>query len=143
MVDFIEFVVGLWPLVVSRWSMTIQGLGTTNDLRLATLSCIFERVHHRLFNPYLLKMRFPGPTLQDFVNGDTQVFGSGHSFRKFLHQVQIPMIVALDDMLMYKPVEINQIADHSGLGVHLSANGDLDRVVVPVPVRIVALAINL
>src|SRR2546430_29765 len=97
-VDFIDCV------VVHPWSLAVgtQNPPTTNDNRLTIFSRIFERIHHRLFDSYLFKMRFPEPTLHHFVYGDTQIFRSRHVFSEFWSPVQILMVVPLQDMLMHE-----------------------------------------
>src|ERR1035438_412552 len=52
------------------------------------------------------------------------------------------MIVAIEDLISHETVEVDEVADHSGLSADLSADCDFDRVVVAVSVRIIALAIR-
>ena len=52
------------------------------------------------------------------------------------------MVVALEDCVVHKAIQIDQIADHAGLVIDRPADGDLDHVVVPMSVRIIALAIG-
>jgi hypothetical protein len=107
-----------------------------------TVSVILERIHHCLFDPYSFQMRFVEAALHDFEDSYTQILRCGHVCREFVHQVQVLVVVPVENILLHKGVEIHQIADHSGLIVYLAAQPDLNRVVVTVAKRVIALAID-
>jgi hypothetical protein len=52
------------------------------------------------------------------------------------------MIERLDHCTLDECIEVGQVCDHSGGRVHRTRHGDFDDVVVAVPVRIIALAVD-
>ncbi len=51
-------------------------------------------------------------------------------------------IEALENFAFHEAIQIDEIADHAGLVVHLPAHRDFQRVVVAVSIRIVAFAVG-
>ena len=56
--------------------------------------------------------------------------------------VQILQVKALENLPLNEAVQIRQIADHSRGLIHRSTDRDFEPVVVPVPVRVIALAVG-
>ena len=52
------------------------------------------------------------------------------------------MIVAIYDLLFHKTIQVHQVANHAGTRIHVAADGDLHNVIMPMAIRIVALAIG-
>src|SRR4051794_31390811 len=82
-------------------------------------------------------------TFQYFINVHTEVLGGGYGLRKFRQQIQVLVIVARQYLLRHAAIEIDQVANHASTLIDLAANGYRQSVVVAMPVRIVAFAINL
>src|SRR5215470_10996745 len=91
---------------------------------------VFEAVHQRFLNPHLLKMSGSEASFQNVVDDQSQVFGSRHASGEVRQSVQILMIEAIDDKVRDCAVELGEIADHTRIGTDLSADCDLERVVV-------------
>jgi hypothetical protein len=53
------------------------------------------------------------------------------------------MIKSVDNVTLDTVVEVGQITDHSGNGIHLASDGHLDYIVMTMTVGIAALAVNL
>ena len=106
------------------------------------ISPVFERIHHGLFKPYLFKMSMAEAALQNIVDDHAQVFRGRDSCRKIRQSIQVLMIEAFENFAVHKAVQISQIANHAGALIDRTANRDFERVVVAVPVGIVALAVR-
>src|SRR5579863_6549191 len=108
----------------------------------AFTSCVFEAVHHGFFQPYSFQMRVWEATLHYFVNLNTEIFSSRNIACKLLQGIQMFVAKAGEHFPFDEAVEIDEVADHSSLRIHLSANGYLHDVVVTVSVGIVAFAVD-
>src|SRR5438876_12124970 len=80
--------------------------------------------------------------LQNLVDFGAQVLGSRNHIAKLIQAIQVGDTETLQDGAIHKRVQSGKIADHSGTGIHLTANGYLQGVVVPVTVGVVAFAVN-
>src|SRR5438270_7844509 len=80
---------------------------------------------------------------EDAVNLATQVFRAGNLLCEGRQRVQIGMVENIEHILLHELVENGKIANHSGLMVDSACDGYLECVVMTVPVRIIALTINL
>src|SRR5271163_3649019 len=87
----------------------------------------------------LLEMR-QGELLKDAMHFEGEILGGRDAVLEAREGVQIGVVEAIEEMGAGEGIEIGQIAEHSGERVELAAEGDLDRVVVAVTVRVVALA---
>jgi hypothetical protein len=52
------------------------------------------------------------------------------------------MVKSVDNVTLDTIVEVSEVADHSGDLVHLAAYGNLDYIVMPVAMRVAALAVD-
>src|SRR5216683_1043361 len=80
--------------------------------------------------------------LQNIVDNGAKVLGRGHGFGEFWPHIEILQIETSDNFPPYTFVQINQVADHSRTLIHLPAYRDFERVVMPVSMRIIALAVG-
>src|SRR6266568_7400805 len=80
--------------------------------------------------------------LQNLVDFGAQVLSGRHRIAKLIQAIQVGDPETLQDVAIHEHVQAGKIADHSAAGIHLTANGYLQSVVVPVTVGIVALAVN-
>jgi hypothetical protein len=106
------------------------------------LAPVFERIHHRLFKPYLFKMSMVKAALQNIVDNNAQILRGWDSSREFRNRVQVLVIEAFQNFASHKSVQIHQIANHPGALIDRAADCDLKRVVVAVSVGVVALSIS-
>jgi len=81
--------------------------------------------------------------LQYFKDPDTEILGRGYGILKIGQGVQVLVTKALKDFAVDETIQIDEIAYHSGVQIDCAADRHFDVVVVPVTVRIVALAIGL
>src|SRR5947207_13099728 len=79
--------------------------------------------------------------IQEIKDDGAKVFGSRNGLREFLSHIQIGEVEFGYNLALQAVVQIGQIADHAVL-VYLAADRDFQYIVVPVPMRIVALAIG-
>ena len=63
-------------------------------------------------------------------------------FGEFLQHIQILEMVAGEHLFFDEAVEIDEIEDHAGVLVNRAADGNFQRVVVAMSVRVVALAVG-
>src|SRR5437879_2131822 len=80
--------------------------------------------------------------LQNIVDDGAKVLGCGYGLGKFWPHIEILQIETSDNFPLHTFVQINQIADHARTLIHLPAEGDFERVVMPVSMRIIALAVG-
>src|ERR1043165_9688446 len=52
------------------------------------------------------------------------------------------MIIAVENVPLHRPIQVQEIADHARALIYLRADSHLHVIVVTVPIRIVALAID-
>ena len=71
-----------------------------------------------------------------------EIFRSRHFISELWQQIQILMIEAVDNFPLTATIQIDQVADHPGLRIDLPAHRDFDRVVMAVPVGVIALPIH-
>ena len=103
---------------------------------------VLEGIHHGLFESHPFKMRQSEAALQYFEDLNREIFRGGHKLVKFLHRIQILQVIPREHFPFDDAVEIDQIADHARALVHRAADGHFERVIVAVPVRVVAFAIG-
>ena len=84
----------------------------------------------------------PGECRKDAVDLYGKVFRGRNQVAKNFQRVQVGRIEPVEQVCSRERIQIAQVADHSGFRVDGAAERDLDDVVVPVPVRIVALAVD-
>jgi hypothetical protein len=106
------------------------------------LSPVFERIHHGFFKPYLVQMRMTKAALQNMVNNHGQVFRGGDGGRELRQRIKVLMIEAFQNLGVHEPIQISQITNHARALIYRTANRDFERVVVPVSVGVVALALG-
>src|SRR3954452_18248935 len=87
-------------------------------------------------------MSFAESTLQNIVNGGAQVLGCGNQFGELGKRIEVLVIKDLEDFAFHEAVEVEEIADHTGLRLDVAADRDLESVVVAVSIRIVAFAVG-
>ena len=80
-------------------------------------------------------------SLQNVVNECAKIFRRGYGIRKFRPIIQILQVEKGYNFPLDTAIEIDQIADHA-IRVNLPADRNLKHVIVPMPVRVVALAIS-
>ena len=81
-------------------------------------------------------------TLQNIVDEGAQVLGRGNCLAKFGHRIQILEVETVQDFVFNKRVEIGEIADHAGTFIYRATDCYLQRVVVAVTIRIIALSVR-
>jgi len=85
-------------------------------------------------------MRFAEAALQYFKDFDAEILRGGHSLSEFLQRIQILQVIAREHFSFDETVEIDEIADHTGALVNWAADGDFEKIVMPMSIRIVAFA---
>src|SRR5229473_1619160 len=80
--------------------------------------------------------------LQNVVDGSAKVLGGRRSLAEFRARVQILKIEPIQNFALHEAVQIRHIANHAGGFIHSSAHGDLEPVIVSVPIRVIAFAIG-
>ncbi len=103
---------------------------------------VLEGIHHGLFESHSIQMRQWEAALQFFEDLDGKIFRGGHKLAKFLHGIQVLQVITREHFPFDDAVEIHQIADHARGLVDRAADGHLERVIVAVPVRVVAFAVS-
>src|SRR6267378_4225068 len=81
--------------------------------------------------------------VQNVKNLNAEVFCGRHHFAEFWQHIQILVVEPFDDCAIYKRIEISKVANHASFRVDRADDGDLNEIVVPVSVNIVALAVSL
>jgi hypothetical protein len=105
-------------------------------------SCVLERVHHGFFEPHLFQMRMAKATLQNVIGLNTKILRRGDLVGELSQRVQVLVIEAFDDVVVYEVVKVNQIADHASLRINRTTHSHFKVIVVPVAMGIVALAVR-
>jgi hypothetical protein len=103
---------------------------------------ILEAVHHRLLQAHLFKMSEAELTLQNLKHAFAQNLSCGHKAVEIREHVEILVIEAVEDFGANTLVEIDDVADHSGVCDDGAADRDFDKIVVAVSVRIIAFAVG-
>src|SRR5689334_13918429 len=80
--------------------------------------------------------------LQNIIDNRAKIFRGWYRIPKLSAGVQILDIKAFEDVAPDALVKIDEIADHACVSVHLTADGDFKRVIMPVTVRVVAFAVG-
>src|SRR5207248_6530184 len=70
-----------------------------------------------------------------------QIFSGRHGIGELRPGIQILKIEADYNLAFDALVKINQVADHA-IFVHLPADGNFENIIMPMPVRVVALAVS-
>ena len=65
-------------------------------------------------------------TLHNIVDCDAQVLRGRHLLRELRQKIQILVVVAFQDLAVHEAIQINQIANHTGLVIDRPTDGDLD-----------------
>src|SRR5260370_19696973 len=106
------------------------------------LACVLETVTASLFLANTYQTR-TAKLLQALKNLHAEIFRRRHALAESLHVlIQIHMIEWLDDFSRNVTVEIAQVRDHARRRINLSRYGDLHDVVMPMAVRVIALAVD-
>ena len=78
---------------------------------------------------------------QAVPDDDRKIFGGGNLVAKlgnFL--IQVPMVEVVDHFMVHEVFKLLEVHDEAGALVNLTSHSDFQRVIVAVPMRIVALA---
>src|ERR1700761_7320259 len=118
------------------------GLRTTAGCAMRSLSRIFKEIVLRLFHAYSFQISVNKVLREEAVNGDTQILCGRHLGTEALIAIQIHVIEAVNHVCFHTAVQVLQVANHSRHRMYWSANGNLDGVVMAMPVRIAAFAIE-
>ena len=102
---------------------------------------VFKRVHHRLFQPHSFQMCLAEVSLQNVKNDGTKILRRRYGIGKFRLHIQIFQVEFGYNVLMDTLVQFDEAADHA-IFIDLAANCNFEDVVVPMPVRVIALAVN-
>src|SRR5579875_784500 len=113
------------------------------------LPFILERIGCSFFQPDAFELRrafspvvFP-LLLQQLIYFNAQIFSGWNNIAKrFNVQIQVSVVQPLDNFLLNQPVETCEVDHHSCCRIHLARYRDFQHVIVPVPVRVVALAVD-
>src|SRR5579863_5319147 len=110
--------------------------------RSCRLSCVFKTVQSCFLDAHALQPG-AGKPAQAVENLDANIFRGWNIFAKYIDFfIQVLVVEGFDDFAFDKRVEVGQIRDHACGAVHRPGKGDFHDVVVPVPVRIAAFAID-
>src|SRR3984893_7162146 len=100
---------------------------------------VFETVPASLFEANAYETR-TGEPLQALKNLHAEILRRRHAIAESRHVfIQVSMIEWLDNLPGHVTVEIAKMSDHARSRINRPGNGYLHHVVVPVPVRVVAL----
>mmetsp|Transcript_30437 Transcript_30437/g.79767 ORF Transcript_30437/g.79767 Transcript_30437/m.79767 type:complete len:239 (-) Transcript_30437:107-823(-) len=108
---------------------------------LASIKC---GVLVRLVHSHLIELGWCGDRQFQLVpRKHANVLGRAWHVLEVRHvQVNVLVVEHIHNGLVHRLLEVHQVEDHSGNGVKGTADGYGDLVVVPVPVRVVALAVE-
>src|SRR5260370_5024546 len=106
------------------------------------LAGVFEAVTASLLQAYTYQT-CPGELLQSLKNLNAEILRRRYPFAKSIHVfVQIHMIEWLDNLASHVTIEIGKIGNHPRGPINRSGYGNLHHVVVPMPIRVIALAVD-
>src|SRR6266568_266117 len=80
---------------------------------------------------------------QNLLNANGEILGGRYDCAEILQLIKVLVVEAIQNFAGYGGVQSCQIADHSGFWRERTAHCDLKKIVMPVPVRVVAFAISL
>ncbi len=132
---------------LGQWGRIVQFLHNSSCLHSNLLGAnfpaarVFERIEHGLFHANLLHLRMMKALPQDVVDPDAKVLRGGHNALKHRQRIEVLVAKTFQNICIYKGVQIGQIAHHPRTWIDLAGHGDLHRVIVSVPVGIVAFAV--
>jgi hypothetical protein len=107
-----------------------------------SLSCIFKKIVPRLFHPHSFKISVNKVLRKQVVYGYTKILGGGHLTREALINIEIGMVKSIDHVFLYATIQVGQIANHTRDWIHRAAHRNLNHIVMPMAVRIAALAVD-
>lgn len=114
-------------------------------IRVKLLTPVDDRVLVRLVDLHLVQqVRLGHNELQTVPDKDGHVFrcaGQILEIRNVL--IQVEMIQLLHNRLVHVFLQIGDVHDHPGFGINRTPDGDLDCIIVTMPIRIIALSIHL
>src|SRR3954464_4742431 len=87
-------------------------------------------------------MRMTEAALQNIKDLKTQIFGGRNKFVEFGPNIQVLEVKPAQHFCFDESVEIDQVADHTGGRIDLSAYRYFEGVVVAVAIRVVALPVH-
>src|SRR5215471_12444598 len=105
-------------------------------------SRIFERIEQSLFYADSFDLRVAKPFLHQVVESHAHIFRGGHRRLELRQRIQVLVVQAFQYVVLHKGVQVGQIADHPCLSIHRTSHGNLQRIVVAMAVRIIALAVH-
>src|SRR5579859_4222371 len=106
------------------------------------LAGVFETVPASLFEADTYETR-TGKLLQALKNLHAEILCRRHALAESLHVfIQVRMVEWLDNLPRHVTVQIAKMRDHARSRINRPRNGYLHHVVVPMPVGVVALAID-
>src|SRR3954470_20061997 len=103
---------------------------------------ILKRIVACLFDPYLFKMSVAEAALQQIEDNNCKVFSRRNNVAEFRRSIQILVVETLENLRLHMSVKIDKIAYHAGRRIDFSADRDLDRVIVAVPMWVIALPVD-
>ena len=80
--------------------------------------------------------------LQIVVDDLAEIFGRRDQREKLFQRVEVRVIEALQHGAFDGVIKISKVADHPGFRIDLAADGHVQGIIVAVPMRVVALAVN-
>jgi hypothetical protein len=107
-----------------------------------SLSGILEKIILRLFHPHSFQFCVNQVLRKQVVNSNTEILCGRYLVREARIEVQVGVVKAVNHLCAYARIEVGQVADHPGYGVHLATYGYFHDVIVAVAVGIGALAVN-
>jgi hypothetical protein len=87
-------------------------------------------------------MRSPEGLFQNVIDRDTENLRGRHLAAKLVEGVEIGVIEAIKNLTPDTVVDVDEIANHSGLRIDLSAYGHFHKIIMAMTVRIVAFAVH-
>src|ERR1700681_413574 len=106
------------------------------------LAGVFETVPAGLFEANAYETR-SGEPLQALKNLHAEILRRRHALAESLHVfIQVSMIEWLDNLAGHITVQVAKMRDHARGRINRPGNGHLHDVVVPMPVRVVALPVD-
>ena len=103
---------------------------------------VLETIIQSFFDAYLFKMSRVKTLLQNVEDDFGEVLGGRHQRCEIRQRVEILMVEAVEHGLPNCFIEIDQITHHPGIRTDLTADGHFERVVMAVPMRIVAFPVG-
>ncbi len=105
-------------------------------------ACVFEGIHHSLFEAHSFQMREMEAALHYFVNLNAEIFGGRDLLGEFRQHVQVLVAVAGEHFAFDEAIEIGEVADHASFLVDWAADCYFDGVVVAVAIAIITFAVG-